>query len=644
MSNEIDRGIAPEEFHREERSSHNGLGWVAAAVLLLFSTFHLYTAFFGILPELFQRIVHLGFVLVVTFLLYPAIKGRIKNRILSGLDLLMVFVTIAITVYGLAESTDAIGIRAGIATTADTLFGVLLIIFLLEAGRRVMGYPMPLIALAFILYAMAGPYMPGPLQHRGYDLERIVQQLYLSYEGIFGLPLAVASTFIVMFVIFGAFLQESGGGQLFIDIAYRLMGRVRGGPAKMAVVSSGLFGTVSGSAVANVVVDGWLTIPLMVRTGFSPHVAAAVEAVASTGGQLMPPVMGAAAFVIADILGISYFEVCLAAAIPAVLYYVTLFFMVDFEAARLGLRGVSATEMPHIENVGARIHLLIPIAVLIFFLGVLDWSPLKSAGWSVVIVFAVSWLKKKTWMKGPQIVKALRAGAKGTLEVSLACAMAGIVVGVFSLTGLGLKLSTMLLELAGGNLLVLLVLTMFASLILGMGLPTVACYIILAVLVAPALIKMGVAPIAAHLFIFYFGLISAITPPVALAAYAAAGIAKTDPFKTGWAATRIGIAGLLLPYFFVYGPAMVMIGPWSEIALACVSGIVGVIALAAGVQGYLFKRANVIQRIALLIAGVLLIKPGILTDLAGYAIVAVVLVAQINLGKRRKTRNAGAFL
>jgi TRAP transporter 4TM/12TM fusion protein len=636
MSNDTDTGVAPEEFHREERSSHTGLGWIAAAVLLLFSTFHLYTAFFGILPGLFQRIVHLGFVLIVTFLLYPAMKGQIKNRILSGLDLFIVFVTIAITVYGLAESTDAIGIRAGMVTTADTLFGLLLLIFLLEAGRRVMGYPMPLIALAFILYALAGPYMPGPLQHRGYDLERIVQQLYLSYEGIFGLPLAVASTFIVMFVIFGAFLQESGGGQLFLDIAYRLMGRVRGGPAKMAVVSSSLFGTVSGSAVANVVVDGFLTIPLMVRTGFRPHVAAAVEAVASTGGQLVPPVMGAAAFVIADILGISYFDVCLAAAIPAVLYYITLFFMVDFEAARHGLRGVSAKEMPHIENVGVRIHLLIPIAVLIFFLGVLDWSPLKSAGWSVVVVFAVSWLRKKTWMKGPLIAKALRVGGKGTLEVSLACAMAGIVVGIFSLTGLGLKLSTMLLELAGGNLLVLLVLTMLASLILGMGLPTVACYIILAVLVAPALIKMGVAPIAAHLFIFYFGLISAITPPVALAAYAAAGIAKTDPLRTGWAAVRLGIAGLLLPYFFVYGPAMVMIGPWSEIALIFVSGVVGVIALAAGVQGYLFKRANAIQRIALLSAGALLIKPGILTDLVGYALVAVVIVAQIYFGKEKK--------
>jgi TRAP transporter 4TM/12TM fusion protein len=630
------RETDPETFEREQRNSVTGLGWVAAIVALLFSTFHLYTAFFGILPELYQRIVHLGFVLVVTFLMYPAIKGHVVNRILSGMDILLVFVSIAVTIYAFVESSDAIGIRAGIVTTADTLFGLLLIIVLLEAGRRVMGYPMPLIALIFILYAMLGPYMPGPLQHRGYDLERIVQQLFMSYEGIFGLPLAVAATFIVLFVIFGAFLQESGGGQLFVDIAYRIMGRVRGGPAKMSVISSALFGTVSGSAVANVVVDGWLTIPLMVRTGFRPHVAAAVEAVASTGGQLMPPVMGAAAFVIADILGISYFEVCVAAAIPAILYYLSLFFMVDFEAARHGLRGISAKAMPHIENVASRLHLLIPIVVLIFFLGVLDWSPLKSAGWAVVVVFAVSWLRKTTWMKGTQVVKALQAGGRGTLEVSLACAMAGIVVGVFSLTGLGLKLSTVLLELAGGNLLVLLILTMLASLVLGMGLPTVACYIILAVLVAPALIKMGVAPIAAHLFIFYFGLISAITPPVALAAYAAAGIAKTDSLRTGWAATRLGLAGFILPYFFVYGPSLVMIGSWSDIVLSVVSGVVGIMALAAGLQGYTFKRASSIQRAILFIAALLLIKPGILTDIAGYVLVAAVMIVQkyIGIGKK----------
>lgn len=615
----------------------------AAFIALVFASFHLYTSFFGILPGLNQRIVHLGFVLVLTFLIHPAIKNRGGNRVLSVSDLVTVGLVIAITIYGMMESGDIMTLRAGLVTPADTLFGIILLVVLLEGGRRVLGPAMPMIALAFIGYAMAGPYLPGALEHRGYPFERIVQQLYLSYEGILGLALGVAANFIVLFVIFGAFLQESGAGKLFLDIAYSVLGRVRGGPAKMSVVSSALFGTVSGSAVANVVVDGWLTIPMMKRTGFQAHVAGAVEAVASTGGQLMPPVMGAAAFMIAEILGKSYFEVCLAAAIPAVLYYVSLFFMVDFEAGKMGLRGLTRGDIPDLGDVKQGIHLLLPIGLLVYFLAVLDWSPLKSAGWAVVSTMIVSWLRRSSRMGLGKIAQALRAGGKGTLEVSLACAIAGIIVGVFSLTGVGVKLSTMLIELSGGNLLALLSLTMIASLILGMGLPTVACYIILAVLVAPALVKMGVAPMAAHLFIFYFGMLSNITPPVALAAYAAAGIAETDPFRTGYAATRLGLAGFILPFMFVYGPAMLMIGSLWEVVLAFISGIVGVCALAAGIQGYFWGRTNLFQRGALLVAAPLLIKPGLLTDIVGYILVLGTLVSQSLAIRKEKILKSKTF-
>lgn len=611
-------------------------GKTAALIALVFASFHLYTSFFGILPGLGQRIVHLGFVLVLVYFIYPALKRGEGRSVQTAFDFAVIGLVLVITVYGIAEHEAVMTGRAGLTTTAGTIFGVILLIVLLEGGRRVMGPAMPIIALAFIGYAMVGPYLPGALQHRGYNLERIVQQLFLSYEGVFGLPLGVAANFIVLFVILGAFLQESGAGKLFLDIAYRFLGRVRGGPAKMSVVSSALFGTVSGSAVANVVVDGWLTIPMMKKAGLRAHIAGAVEAVASTGGQLMPPVMGAAAFVIADILGISYFQVCVAAALPAVLYYVSLFFMVDFEAAKMGLWGLSAKEMPDPGNVKQRIHLLIPIGALVFFLGVLDWSPLKSAGWAVVATVIVSWFRRSSRMGLGKIGNALKIGGKGTIEVSLACAMAGIIVGVFSLTGLGVELSTMLIDLSGGNLLVLLTLTMVASLILGMGLPTVACYIILAVLVAPALIKMGVAPMAAHLYIFYFGVISNITPPVALAAYAGAGIAGSDPMRTGFSACRLGLAGFIIPYMFVYGPAMVMIGPPGEVMLAAISGIAGVMALAAGLQGYLLGPMNWIQRGILLVAALLLIKPGLMTDLVGYGLLLATIISQLILGRRRK--------
>jgi len=584
------------EAEGRRRKFSGAAAWVVAAIAVAFALFHLWRAYTGPMGALQQRSIHLTFALVLTFLVQPFLRRMGKQR-LPWWDLFLVGLALLVGGYLLWEYQE-LTFRMGTPNNLDLALGVICVLLVLEAARRLIGWPLPMIAGVFLLYAYFGEYAPGFLAHRGYDFGRIMSHTYLTTEGIFGLPLGVSATFVILFIIMGAFLQESGAGQFFFDFAYALLGRARGGPAKMSVVSSGLFGTISGSAVANVVVDGWLTIPLMKRTGYRAHVAAAVEATASTGGQLMPPVMGAAAFIIAEILGIGYIEVCIAAALPAVLYYMTLFCMVDLEAAKMGLRGLPASELPAFRKVfSVGWHLLVPLFVLIFFLVVLDWSPMKSALWAIIFTPFISFLRESSRMNLRKIARALEQGALGSLEVALACACAGIVVGIFSLTGLGMKLSTMLIEVAGGNLLALLFLTMIASLILGMGMPTTACYIVLAVLVAPALIKMGVVPIAAHLFVFYFGIISAITPPVALAAYAAAGIGNTDPFKTGWYATKLGLAGFIIPYMFVYGPALLIQGTPGEIVLASISGLVGSAALAAAIQGWALARLNLWQRV-----------------------------------------------
>ncbi len=592
-------------------------------IAIAFALFHMWRAYVGPMGALQQRSIHLTFALVLTFLVQPFLR-RMWRQKLPWWDLILVGLGILVGVYLLSEYEE-LTFRIGTPNTLDLALGIICVFLVLEATRRLIGWPLPIIAFVFLLYAYFGEYAPGFFAHRGYDFHRIISHMYLTTEGIFGLPLGVSATFVILFIVMGAFLQESGAGQFFFEFAYSLLGRVRGGPAKMSVVSSGLFGTISGSAVANVVVDGWITIPMMKRVGYRAHVAAAVEATASTGGQLMPPVMGAAAFIIAEILGIGYIQVCIAATIPAILYYTTLFCMVDLEAAKMGLQGLPASELPRFRKVFLKgWHLLVPLFVLIFFLVVLDWSPMKSALWAIILTPFIGFLRISSRMDLRKITRALEQGALGVLEVALACACAGIVVGIFSLTGLGMKLSTMLIEIAGGSLLALLFLTMIASIILGMGMPTTACYIVLAVLVAPALIKMGVVPLAAHLFVFYFGIISAITPPVALAAYAAAGIGNTDPFKSGWYATKLGLAGFVIPYMFVYGPALLFEGRLAEVLLASISGLIGAAALAAAIQGWILERLSIWQRVLLGVAGLCLIKPGWITDALGGILLALV--------------------
>ncbi len=591
------------------------------------SLFHLYTAEFGVLEAMQQRSVHLLFALVLIFLV-ACTRGN-PSRFKVFLNLLLVGLTLLSVGYIFLKHAFFLGTITGGADLSELFLGAFTIILVLEATRQSSGMALPLISIVFLAYGYIGPYLPEAISHRGFTLERIINQLYLFHEGIFGVPLGVSSTYVILFIIFSAFLEVSGTGQFFIDFAQGLFGVVRGGPAKVSVVASGLFGTISGSAVANVMVDGWLTIPLMRKVGFRPHIAAAVEAVASTGGQLMPPVMGAAAFLIAEILGISYLDVCIAAALPAVLYYAALFVMVDIEAAKTGLQGLSRSELPSVTKTLKRgWYLLLSPVALVYFMAVVSWSPLRSAFWSIVVAIGASALRPETRLGYSKLMEGLSKGAINILQVAATCACAGIIIGIFTMTGLGSKLSSLLIYLSGGSLALLLVLTMVASLILGMGLPTLPCYLILAILVAPALVEMGVLPIAAHLFIFYFGIISAITPPVALAAYAAAGVGETDPMRTGYAAWRIGLCAFLLPFMFVYGPILLMKGSALRIILATISGLFGVTALAASVQGYLFRKTNILERIALFGAALLLIDPGLTTDMIGYALVIAVITSQ----------------
>lgn len=601
------------------------------SVAVCMSLFHLYTGFFGTLEAMQQRSLHLIFSLLLFFMSNPSKKA---DRGLPWFDLILIGLVILsggyiFVLHGILE-----GITAGMSNY-EIVLGLILTGLVLLATQRAIGWSMVIISTIFIIYSFVGPYLPDVISHRGFTLETTFQHLYLFHEGIFGIPLGVSATFVVLFIIYGSFLEGSGAGQFFIEMANSFFGTFRGGPAKVAVVASCLFGTISGSAVANVVGTGSFTIPLMKRIGYKPQFAAAVEAAASTGGQFMPPVMGAAAFIIAEILNMNYIDICIAAAIPAVLYYLAIFFIVDLEAVKTGLKGLPREELPDPKKVFFdRWFLLSSPIVLVYLLAFAHWSPMKSAFWSVVAAIGVSMIKRSTRMNLTQVLSALEKGALGTMQVALACSCAGIIIGVFTLTGIGAKFSSLLISLSRGSVSLLLVLTMVASLILGMGLPTVAAYLILAILVAPALIDMGVLPLAAHLFIFYFGIISAVTPPVALAAYAGAGIAGSDPFKTGYTAWRLALSGFILPYMFVANPVLLMKGQFLDILLACISATLGIYALSAGLQGYLLNKTNTLQRILLIAASLTLIHPGLKTDIIGYGLVGVTFLSQIHA--RRK--------
>jgi len=634
-----------------EGGSRNLSGFWAVLVTVVavgMSLFHLYTAGFGVLLAMKQRGVHLAFALFLIFLLFPGSK-RAKRNVLPLYDVGLATLAAGVVAYGLVFFEELV-LRAGAPLPLDLVVGGIAIALLLEATRRAVGPALPIVALVFILYAFVGPYLTGPLAHRGFSWQRLIEHLYLTTEGVFGIPLGVSATFVFMFVLFGAFLERSGAGEYLMRLAFATVGGMRGGPAKAAVVGSGLLGMISGSSVANVVTTGSLTIPIMKRTGLPPETAGAVEVAASTNGQFLPPVMGAAAFVMAEMTGIPYVEICKAAFVPAVLSYIAILGIVHIEALKRNLRGLPREEIPAVvPTLLGGLHFLVPVAVLLYLLLAVRATPLKAGYHAVlttlmlIVVLRIYRMARGCREQGAgavwgqtrslwtDVLASLETGARNMAGIAAACACAGIVVGVITLTGLGLRMTSLIVQLSGGKLLLTLIYTSIASLILGLGLPTTAKYIVVSVLTAPAILLVGpnVPLIAAHLFIFYYGILADDTPPVGLAAYAAAGIARSDPIKTGFLGFKFDLSAFLLPFIFVYNPGLLLVDTtWYQALALCATSIVGMYAFSAAIQGYLIRPTRWWERLLLAAVGFALVRPGLVTDIVGIGGLALVYMVQ----------------
>lgn len=596
---------------------------IMSVIAVIMSIFHMITAGISSLPSMEQRCIHIGFALVLIF-----IQSYLNDKkwVIRTVSVIFMLMSLAGSIYVYLQWYDMI-IRIAFPDKLDIIMGIMTVLAVLEAARRKLGLALPLLAIIFILYALFGNHLPAAIGHKGYNIERIISVLYMELSGIYGQVAGISATYIFLFVLFGAFLESSGAGQFFIDLSTACVGKARGGSAKVATISSCLFGMVSGSAVANVMAIGPLTIPMMEKSGYSKRFAGAVISVAGTGGQFMPPIMGAAAFIISETIGVPYLNVALAAFIPGVLYYLAIIFIIDLRSIKMDMKGLD--NVPDWKAVLKKdFYLSLPVLLLVYFLAIARWSPIKSGFWSIIAMFAVSLLRKDTRMGPKKLYRALELGAYGALDVAIVCALAGIMIGMLSLTGLSLKFSNLLLMLSRGNLIVLLLLTMIAALILGMGMTTTSVYIILSVLVAPALIQMGISALAAHLFVFYFGILSAITPPVATASYAAASVAKDNPMKLGWEAWRIGLAGYILPFMFIFSSELLMQGSLLSITRAVITSTIGIYALAVSLEGFYKKNLNIMLRVLLCFAALCLIYSGFITDIIGVLICLAVLLPQ----------------
>jgi TRAP transporter 4TM/12TM fusion protein len=605
-------------------------GLVVGVVAVAMSAYHVYARLTVYAPD--QQallLITLAFSLVLSFLLWPRRQAATPDRV-PWSDLALAALSLGCVGYMFANYGYVVNRfpTAHPLSPMDMLVGGTAILLVLEATRRTIGAALPIVAIVFILYGLVGPWLFGWLYHRGLSVEIIIDQSYFTTEGILGVPMTVAGTYVILFIIFGTFLEKSGAGQFFMNFANAIAGGARGGPGKVAVVSSSLFGTISGSAVANVMVDGWLTIPMMKKTGFKPEAAAAIEAVASTGGQIMPPIMGAAAFVMAEFQGVSYTQVMIAAAIPALFYYGALFAAIHFNAVRSGLKGLPREELPILGQIILRQgHLFLPVIVLLALL-LNGFTPTYGAIIATFALVGISWLRPSTGLRWRTCLEALRDGAVNTVPVAMACASAGIVIGIVLQTGLALRFTAFLIDFTYGSLLPALLITMVAGVILGMGMPTTPAYIMQAALLVPAIMKLGVEPMAAHMFAFYFSCLSAVTPPVALAVYAAASIGGAGLWASGVQAMKFAAAGFIVPFFFVYNPALLFSGPWPEILRAVVTGSVGVVALAASLEAYFLRTASWLERALFLVAALLLIDPQVVTDVIGIGLLTVALLLQ----------------
>ena len=626
--------------------------FLAGTVAICWSTFQLYGAWNVTLDALILRAAHVSFALSLAYLLNPSFKS--KPRLSFAIDSGLVILGIGVGLHIITDFDRLIQrvISVDEMTFWDLFFGILAVPLILEATRRAVRSALAIVGACFAIYALTGPYLFGMLKHSAANIAEWVEYLYLTTDGIFGVPTGVSATFVFLFILFVAFLQRTRVGQFYLDVAFALTGRARGGAAKASVVASSFFGTISGSAVANTVGTGSFTIPLIIKSGYKPYFAGAVEALSSTGGQLMPPIMGAAAFVMAELTGIPYWDICKSAAFPALLFYGAAFFMIHLEAVKTGLKGMDNEELPILMDTLKRGgHMVLPIVVLIIFL-VLGYTVTKAALMSIISTVVVFVLDRRSldalgritkgFSKGARdgiysfgqeaasaivgLGKTLDQGAKMAVTVAVACICAGIIVGVITLSGFGLRFSGLISAFSGGYVLFALVLVAMTSIILGMGMSTTADYITVSTLAVPALYVLGVNTLSAHMFAMYFACLSMISPPVALAAYAAAGIAQTGPWRVCFTAMRLGIVAYMIPFMFAYNPALLLVGPVGEVVQACVTSLIGVVALSGATIGFFFGRMNPIERILMGGAGIALVFPGLTSDYIGIPL-AVVMVA-----------------
>lgn len=605
-------------------------------ILVVTSIVYIYAAGVGSFSDLTQRALLIALLCPTVFITRSLKFKSRESSITRIIDLILSLSLIAAGVYIMVVWQDRI-IKAGTAPFTDVIMGTIMILLILEVTRRVTGNFLTITTIIFVLYAIFGQYFPSFLAHRGETWDRLMNFLYVSTEGIFGIPAGIASTFIIMFVIFGTFLEAFGAGQWFVDTAYAATGRFRGGPAKTAILSSALMGMISGSSAANVVTTGSFTIPLMKKTGYKPHVAAAIEAVASTGGMFTPPIMGAAAFIMAEYIGTSYFNVAMAAVLPAVLYYLSLMLTVDSIAVKSNLLGLPKESLPSIKKTMLeRGIFLIPILFLIIAI-MSGWSPMKSAFWSTIVVVIVSYIKRETRPDMKSILKALEEGSRQVVPIVATCATAGIIVGIMSITGLGAKLSYTLISFSNGNVYIGAIVAAIITMILGCGMPPTAVYIVLAAVLAPPLVKMGVIPMAAHMFIFMFSCVGALTPPVAITAYTGAAIANSDPNKTGWTAFRLGLVAYIIPFMFLLSPSLLLTGSLYEIITTLISSLVGILCLVSSFEGYFIMYWQKVPRILLGAASLLLLKPGLITDLLGIGL--IIIACLLNYMTTMKTKD-----
>lgn len=651
-THEVQSNEILEKFDRESRVrkfKNNKIAIIVAIFAVFYSLFHVYTTFYPI-PQLILRAAHLGFGIALIFLIYPTYKAQDRSKV-AWYDYILFTLSIVSFIYLILEYEAIMTSRGGIANGIDIIFGVMTVVLVIEATRRVLGWILPILALAFLAYPFIShlEFMPNRLLTRAYDLGDIFGQMYLKMEGLYSTAISASVSFIFLFILFGAFLSKSGMGQLFNDLALTLAGHKKGGPAKVAVISSGFMGSINGSAVGNVVGTGVFTIPLMKRVGYSKNFAGAVEASASVGGQILPPIMGASAFIMAETTGVKYSTIALAAFLPAILYFIGVLAQVHFRASREDLRSIPKDELPKVKDVLLeRGHLLLPIFALIYFLA--NSVPIGyAASYTIGIAIVVSSLKKSTRMSFQDIIDALVDGAKQSLPVMVACAVVGIIIGTVSLTGFASVMISLISSVGQNSLFVTLLLTMLASMVLGMGLPSIPAYIITATMAAPAIAALGVPVIIAHLFVFYFGLFANITPPVALASFAGAGISGGDPMKTGWQSLKLSLAGFIVPFIFVYNPALLFIDgslltsmnmteftypPFLDVVLVATTSFVGVVALSSAVEGYFKGSMNALERIIIAIGALMLIVPEFTTDVIGVVIVSIMIF--INSQKARK--------